>query len=286
MAGKRGGARRGAGRKRADDGDHYSFLRLTTGGQEAYKRLEREPDWRALGPWGIISRGLEIAEQLRAFDDPSEHIDPYRARQHKPRTVGEMMRRYQRMCGVGMDQARMATLIGVNKTTYGNYVNGGRSSVPRAVAHRAREIARDFGLGRDPNLDKNGHDIGWQGIGLREGLGSGRSSFVVGLDEWAASVPMLEIELRRLYPNGVGLADIKGPTWIAWKLLPVAERGLVAHMTGDPETCETSRLVDAKGPAEAAAIEAERLTKIDGSDFIRRQEAMVAAASAKSAKTP
>lgn len=226
----RGGKRRGAGRPRNDDDKHWTFPRLSEGGQEAYKRLEADLDWRRLGPWGMISQALEVAEQLRSFDDPSDHVEPWRARKHRPRNAREMLWRYQRM--VGADQKGMALMLGIGAASYGNYLNGARASVPRPVALRARDLAREFGLGRDPDLDDDGHELGWTSAGLREGLQAPKSRFVLTMYEWAAVLPLVEIALRAKYPAGLKVTDFRGPVWIAWKLLPAADRDRLVKPQG------------------------------------------------------
>lgn len=226
----RGGYRHGSGRKPAGV-EHYSFRHLDEWAQGCFKRLQAK--WR-IGDWQVLSRALEIADAHQKLDDPAETLGPDRARDARPHSGAQALRRYQLMAGA--DQKTMSSLCGVKQTTYGRYL-WRAATIPDLLLKRARFVAREACHGNDPDVDCYGKAIPAPTSGVRRELNTGRT---------------MEIDLE------------------PW------------------ETCleRIRAYVEARGPAVmVAGVEVEP-ARPSGEDFIREQEARVAAASRRPPGTP
>lgn len=231
MSQAHGGARRGAGRPRKGlEGKHSAFRYLTEEGEAAMAYLAKTGEFRGAPFWYVVSKALTVLVDLRKFDDPAEHLDVWKARDYQPWNVREALRRYQRMVP-GLDQKTMAAMVGIHPATFNGYVSRAES-VPKAVLARARDVCRELCLGRDPDVNQHGAPISWPRGGIREGLAGGKSPLAVSIDEWLICLTAMEIWLRSKYPQGLAVADFKGPTWVAWKLLPPEEKAKLVKPDG------------------------------------------------------
>lgn len=206
----RGGYRYGSGRKPAG-AKRYKFEYLDEWAQGCFKRLQSK--W-GVGDWRVISRALEIADAHQKLDDPAETLGSDRARDARPHSGAQALRRYQLMAGA--DQKTMASLCGVKATTYGRYL-WKAATIPDLLLKRARFVARETCYGKDPDVDCYGTAIPAPTSGVRQTLNTGRT-MEIELEPWEeclerirgyveARGPRPVVEIEPAAPAAIGAED-------------------------------------------------------------------------------